>query len=180
MNRKLMVGCFTGFVLFSLVVAACGGGSSGGGGGGSGSSNVWVGKLAESDAYIAIMKTELEHLIFVTDGKELALWFKGTVGVAGAGVFYLQDADLRAINARPQGNNYTGLITVAPGKHLQFNAVPAKGEAGLYRAKEGTAQSGWIVLEDGTLRGAKVSDDGKIEGLTARGGVKWTNAGAEP
>jgi streptogramin lyase len=126
------------------------------------------------------MKTELEHLVFVTNGKDVALWFKGTIGVAGAGVFYLQDQDLHAINAKPQGNNYTGLITVAQGQHVAFTAVPAKGDAGLYRAKEGDAQSGWIVLEDGSVRGAKVAADGKIEGLTARGGVKWTDAKAEP
>lgn len=185
MNRRRLLACFTGFVVFSLVVAACGGGgggggSSGGGGGGSTSSNTWVGKLAESDAYIAIMKSGLEHLIYVTDGKEIVLLFKGTVGIAGGGVFYLQDQELHAINAKPAGNAFTGLITVGVGRHLQFNAVPAKGEAGLYRAKDATGQSGWIVLEDGSVRGAKISDDGKIEGLTTRGGVKWTDAAAEP
>jgi hypothetical protein len=184
MNRKRVLALLCGIAVFSLVTAACGGGgggSGGGGGGGSGSSNTWVGKLAESDGYIAIMKSGLEHLIFVTNGKDLALWFRGTIGVAGAGVFYLQDQDLRAINARPQGSNYTGLVTVAPGKHIQFTATPAKGEAGLYRAKEGTSQSGWIVLEDGSFRGAKISEDGKtVEGLAARGGTKWTDAAAVP
>jgi hypothetical protein len=178
MNRKRLLAGLVGLLLFSLV-AACGGGGSGGGGGGSGSSNVWVGKLAESDSYIAIMKSGLEHLIFVTNGKDIALWFKGTIGVAGAGVFYLQDQELRAINARPQGSNYTGLITVAPGRHIQFNATAAKGEAGLYRAKEGGVESAWIVLEDGTFRGAKVNGS-NIEALTARGGTKWTDAAAEP
>jgi hypothetical protein len=185
MNRKRLLTCFTGLLVFSLVAAACGGGGGsgggGGGGGGSGSTTTWVGKLAETDSYIAIMKTGLEHLVFITNGKDLGLWFKGTIGVAGAGVFYLQDSELHAINARPQGSNYTGLITVAPGRHVQFNATQAKGEAGLYRAKDGANQSGWIVLEDGSLRGAKVGDDGKfIEGLATRGGVKWTDAAAVP
>jgi hypothetical protein len=191
MNRKRFLAYFTAFALFSLVVAACGGGGGGSGGGGGGgnvqgagvgkiSDNTWVGKVAESDAYIVIMKTELNHLVFVTDGKEIALWFKGVVGVAGAGTFYLQDQDLHAINARVDGKNYTGLVTVAAGRHLAFTAVPAKGDAGLYRAKDGTGQSGWIVLEDGSFRGAKVSADGKAEGLATRAGVKWTDASAEP
>jgi hypothetical protein len=184
MNRKRLLLGVAGLLVFSLVVAACGGGGSGGsggGGGGNASSDTWVGKLAETDSYIAIMKTGLEHLIFVTNGKDLALWFRGTVGVAGAGVFYLQDAELHAINARPQGNGYTGLITVAQGQHVQFNAAPAKGDAGLYRAKEGTGQSGWIVLEDGSFRAAKVDENGKfLEGITALGGTKWTDAAAVP
>jgi hypothetical protein len=192
MNRRRFLAYFTAFALFSLVVAACGGGGGGSGGGGGGGGNVqgagvgkisdntWVGKVAESDAYIVIMKTELNHLVFVTDGKEIALWFKGVVGVAGAGTFYLQDQDLHAINARVDGKNYTGLVTVAAGRHLAFTAVPAKGDAGLYRAKDGTGQSGWIVLEDGSFRGAKVSADGKAEGLATRAGVKWTDASAEP
>ena len=193
MNSKRLLAYFVGFVVFSLVVAACGGGSSGGGGGSTGagsgldggvgkvSDNTWVGKLAESDAYIVIMKSGLEHLVYVTDGKEIGLWFKGTVGVAGAGVFYLQDQELHAINAKLAGKNYTGLVTVATGRHLAFDAAPAKGDAGLYRAKDATGQSGWIVLEDGSLRGAKVDDNGKvIQGLTTRGGVKWTDAAAVP
>ena len=181
MNRKPLLALFAGLLTFSLVAAACGGGSGGGGGGGSGTSNTWVGKLAETDSYIAILKSGLEHLIFITNGKDIAYWFKGTIGVAGAGVFVLQDQDLHAINARPQGSNYTGLVTVAPGQHVQFNATPAKGEAGLYRAKDASGQSAWIVLEDGSLRGAKVADDGKlVEGLATRGGEKWTDAAAEP
>jgi len=187
MNRKRLLASFTGFVIFSLVVAACGGGGGGGGGNvdtagvGKVSDNTWVGKLAESDAYIVIMKSGLEHLVYVTDGKGIALWFKGTIGVAGAGVFYLQDQELHAINAKVAGKNYTGLVTVAEGRHLAFEALPAKGDAGLYRAKDATGESGWIVLEDGSLRGAKVDGDGKfVQGLTTRGGVKWTDAAAVP
>jgi hypothetical protein len=193
MNAKRLLAYFIVFVVFSLVVAACGGGSSDGGGGGdkgvgaSGgvgkiSDNTWVGKLAESDAYIVIMKSGLEHLVFVTDGKDdITLWFGGTVGVAGAGVFYFQDQDLHAINAKIDGKNYTGLVTVATGRHLGFTATPAKDDAGLYRAKDATGESGWIVLDDGSVRGAKVDADGKfLQGLTTRGGTRWTDAATKP
>ena len=188
MNRRRVLACFTGFVLFSLVVSACGGGGGGSGSGGSGgnvdtaggvgklSDNTWVGKLEGSEAYIAIMKTELRHLVFVTDGKAIGLWFSGDVGVAGAGYFQFQDELLRAIAGPPSGKNFVGTVTVATGQHLAFTAVPAKDDAGLYRSKDGA----WIVLEDGSVRGAKVSADGKVEGLATRGGVKWTDAKAEP
>jgi hypothetical protein len=165
--------------LMALVVA-CGGGSSGGGGGGGGDSNTWVGKLEEGDAYIAIMKKELAHLVYVTDGKALALWFKGNVGLAGGGYFQFQDQDLHAVNARPQGSNYVGTVTVSAGKHVPFTAIPAKGEAGLYRAKDADGMSGWIVLEDGSVRGAKVSESGEVEGQATLGGVRWTDPAAEP
>ena len=186
MNRKRLLACFTAFVVFSLAVAACGGGgggSSGGGGnvetaGGVGkiSDNTWVGKVEGSDAYAVIMITELRHLVFITDGKTIGLWFSGDVGVAGAGYFQFQDEQLRAINGHPSGKNFVGTVTVAAGQHLAFTLTPAKGDAGLYWSKDGA----WIVLEDGSFRGAKVSDDGKVEGLATRGGVKWTDAKAAP
>jgi hypothetical protein len=187
MNRKRLLACFAGFLVFSLVVAACGGGGGSGGGGGNVdtaggvgkiSDNTWVGKVEGSDAYAVIMITGLRHLVFVTDGKQIGLWFSGDVGVAGAGYFQFQDEELRAIAGHPSGKNFVGTVTVATGQHLAFTLVPAKGDAGLYRAKDGSA---WIVLEDGSFRGAKVSDDNKkVEGLAARGGTRWTDAGAEP
>lgn len=165
---------------------ACGGGGGGGNGGGDGSSggavseNTWVGQLTDSDAYIAIMKEGQAHLVYITDGKEIALWFKGNVGVAGAGYFQFQDAELRAVNAQPQGRNYRGTVTVAPGQHVTFVAVPAKEPAGLYRAKDGDEMSGWIQLEDGSFRGAKLSSSGGVEGLSSLGGTKWTDPAREP
>jgi hypothetical protein len=71
-------------------------------------------------------------------------------------------------------------VTVAQGQHVEFVAIPAKDPAGLYRAKDGDAMSGWIQLEDGSFRGAKLSATGTVEGLTALGGTKWTDPATDP
>jgi hypothetical protein len=165
--------------LLSLVLA-CGGG--GGADGGGGSANTWVGKVDGTDAYIALMSKEATRLVFVTDGKDLTLFFRGDTGLTDPNAFYtLRDNDNHIINVRaPQGSTYTGIITLEPGKNLTFTATPAKGEAGLYRAKEGNDQSNWVVLEDATFRGAKTTPDGKVEALTVRGGTKWTDAQTDP
>jgi hypothetical protein len=174
-------------LLLSLPVAwACSGGGSptsggsGSSGGGSGSTNTWVGKLADSDAFIAIMKVGTEHLIHVTDGSRLSVWFKGNASGAVVGYFTFYNDDGGSIINNPQGDGFAGTVTVGPGQHFKYTALPASGEAGLYRAKDGTGESAWIVLGDGSFRGAKRGPDGAVAGLTARGGTKWTDPTQEP
>ena len=123
------------------------------------------------------MKTDLEHLVFVTNGKGHRALVRGhhwrrrrrRVPAPGPGAA----RDQRQASVRTT----LGSSRLHPASSIAFSAVPAKGDAGLYRAKEGDGKSGWIVLEDGSVRGAKVDADGKfIEGLTAQGGTKWTDA----
>ena len=181
MHRKPLVG----LALALTLAVACGGGggssaSGSSGGGGSASTNTWVGKLADSSALIAIMKEGTVHLIYLTDGEKLNVWFKGNASGAVVGYFTFYNDEGGSITNNPQGDGFSGTVTVGPGQHYRYTVVPAKGEAGLYRAKDGTGESAWIVLGDGSFRGAKVSADGKIEGLPARGGVKWTAPAADP
>ena len=163
-----------------LLTMACGGG--GGGSSGGGSSNTWVGKVEGTDAYAAMLIKDTTRFVYITDGKDVNYLFKGQIGETDvSNYFTLRDDQSHVLNVQaPQGNTFRGLITVSAGQHLSFSVSPAKGEGGLYRAKEGAAESYWIVLEDATFRGAKVATDGKVETLTVRGGVKWTDPTAEP
>lgn len=176
--RRLLLPVFAGML---LVISACGGGGGGGGAGGS-STNTWVGKVEETDAYAAMLIKGTTRFVYVTDGKGVNYLFKGQIGETDVNNYFtLRDDQNHVLNVQvPQGNTFRGLITVSAGQHLSFAVSPAKGEAGLYRAKEGGADSYWIVLEDATFRGAKVASDGKVETLSARGGVKWTDPTAEP
>jgi hypothetical protein len=165
-------------------VAACGGGggssTAAGGSSGGASGNTWVGKLADSNGYIAIMKVGTNHLIYVTDGREFSVWFEGNATGAVAGYFTFYNDEGGSIINNPAGDGFGGTVTVAPSKHFKYTTLPAKGDAGLYRAKDASGESAWIVLEDGSFRGARVSGDGKIEALAARGGVRWTDPTADP
>jgi hypothetical protein len=164
--------------LFGLAMA-CGGGAGGGSGSGT---NTWVGKVESTDAYAAILIKGTTRYVYVTDGKAVNFLFRGEIGETDvANYFTLRDSENHVVNVQaPQGNVFRGLITVGQGQHLSFSVAPARGEAGLYRAKEGSAESAWIVLEDGTFRGAKMGTDGKIEALAARGGEKWTDPTTDP
>jgi hypothetical protein len=165
------------------LLAACGGSSGSSGGsssGGAAAGHTWVGKLQESDAYIAIMKVGLDHLIHITDGKQLSVWFEGNASGAVAGYFTFYNDSGGSIINNPADNGFGGTVTVAQGQHFKYSVVPAKGEAGLYRARDGSGESAWIVLEDGSFRGAKRTTDGKVEALTARGGTKWTDPTQKP
>jgi hypothetical protein len=169
-----------------LASIACGGGGSSAGtgagssGSSSGSTNTWVGQLAESDAFIAIMKEGTQHLIYITNGKDVSVWFEGNASGAVVGYFTFYNDEGGSIINNPQGDGFGGTVTIAAGRHFKYSTLPAKGDAGLYRAKDATGESAWIVLPDGSFRGAKFTTEGKIEPLTVRGGTRWTNPAADP
>lgn len=171
-------------LVLSLAVACGGGGGSSTSGtsadGDDASPTTWVGKLADSDAFIAIMKVGTNHLIHVTDGKNINVWFEGDASGAVVGYFTFNNDEGGSIINNPLGDGFGGTVTVRPGEHYRYTTVPAKGEAGLYRAKDATGESAWIVLADGSLRGSKVTADGKIEALTTRGGTRWTDPTTDP
>jgi hypothetical protein len=175
------------FALSLAAAVACGGGGAssagntgGSSGGGTASTNTWVGKLVDSDAYIAIMKEGTQHLIYVTDGKTVNVWFEGNASGAVAGYFTFNNDEGGTIINNPAGDGFGGTVTIKAGDHHKYTTVPAKGEAGLYRAKDASGESAWIVLDDGSFRAAKVTAEGKIEPLTVRGGTRWTDPTAKP
>jgi hypothetical protein len=192
-RTPLLTIAIVGSFALSLGAIACGGGGGGGGGsstsessGGSGevSENTFVGRVAETEAFIAIMKEGTAHLIYVTDGKDLNLWFKGNASGAVAGYFTFYNDEGGSIVNSPDGDGHRGNVSDGKGLHLRYTAAAARGDAGLYRAAEAAGgeawQIGWIVLNDGQVRGARQNAAGVIRGETVRGGVKWTDPAKDP
>lgn len=147
-------------VLVGLMLGACGGASQPAT---AALSGAWVGKVDGTDAFIGIASNGEEAMVYVCDGKTITQWFNGPVGADGV--------DLSAGSARLQAqladDSATGSITLADGRAVEFMAARAAGDAGLYRsvetvdAEEWTA--GWVVLNDGQLRGLRRSSTGALE-----------------
>lgn len=121
--------------------------------------NTFVADVDE-DLYIGISLEEDDVTVYLCDGERVGVWLTGEVddeGLAELGSFeegaYVQlgvDDDL-----------VSGSVTVAGalGAH-RFEATPANGDAGLYRAEETFEGEdyvgGWVVLEDGRQKGTCV------------------------
>jgi hypothetical protein len=121
----------------------------------SGIAGSFVGSVEGSDAFIGIVVLQTrEALAYVCDGKGLSQWFRGT---AGANDFNV-DTDGAELRARMSLDGASGTVRLAGGVAMAFEADPARGKAGLYRATgEGPAEAlagGWIVREDGQQRGS--------------------------
>ncbi|MCI0397949.1 MAG: hypothetical protein L0332_16670 [Chloroflexi bacterium] len=116
----------------------------------------FVGTVADTDAYIAIVPQENNNIIaYVCDGQTISVWFRGERNE--------NSLDLTATNgARLQASleteTATGNVTLVDGQVHSFTATLASGEAGLYRAEEAIDGNnfvgGWILLNDGSQRGA--------------------------
>src|SRR5579883_1920103 len=118
----------------------------------------YVGHAASENAWIGLSTTGKRAVAFVTDGSEghaptFAQWFRGSVN---NGVF---DANANAQNgtdrlqARVNGSDATGTVTLANGKSINFTAnpvVPMNQTAGLYRSEHTFNNqryvAGWIVM----------------------------------
>jgi hypothetical protein len=174
---------------FALVLAGCGGGgksdSGGASSGGNSSVKTYVGQLSSSDAYVALVFNGKTMLAYLCDGNQTAEWLRGPVGAAGGGYFQLQSADGAEIEGRPNGDTYVGLATPISGEHFQYTATLVKGDkAGLFRAKEtidgADWSEGWVVLADGSFKGARRSSTGSVVGMTSLGGTHWIDPDTDP
>lgn len=124
----------------------------------------FVGRLDQSETFVAIVVTGTDVMAYVCDGNNLARWFKGTR--QGSTI------DLRAeggerltANLGPAPSNGSlrqsaGTFTAANGQALRFNSMATTGldKAGLYRGTSqvdgGDVVLGVIVLPNGEFRGA--------------------------
>ena len=146
--------------LVSLVLGACGGASQPST---AAMSGAWVGKVEGTDAFIGIASNGEEAMVYVCDGKTITQWFHGPAGSNGL--------DLSAGSARLETqlatDSATGSITLADGRAVEFQAARAAGDAGLYRSEETVDAekwtAGWVVLNDGQLRGLRASSTGTLE-----------------
>ncbi len=117
----------------------------------------------DADLYIAIIPREAddgdgvqEVAAYLCDGLEVVAWLTGQVS-DGQGTLTAGDIQ---VEIESLADEVRGTVTVAGGAPEAFTAVEVEGDAGFYQADaevDGTRHLGrWIVLEDGSQRGAIV------------------------
>lgn len=162
-------------VLAMAALAACGGGAAP-------KSTHYVGKVEGTDAYIGIARNGAGVTAYVCDGQSVATWFKGKAN--GDGSIDLTSADGSKLQGTLSGDTFSGSFTPAGGAAQAYTASKASGDAGLYRLEEtadgGTVVGGWVVLADGSLRGAKVGPAGFASQRTRDPKASWTDPDPAP
>ena len=140
-------------------------------------SDTFVGQLSGLDAFIGIGSDGYSVTAYICDGANNAVGdnFQGTVDQASGGVLTLQAAnsDTLSLNVDsstlpgllvPDGN-ITGALTTADGNSYPFSTEAAVSPAGLFLADSQTmpdgsvADGGWVVLNDGEVRGSFSAQD---------------------
>jgi hypothetical protein len=122
----------------------------------------FAGAAQGSPAYVAVYvdkadkKGRRKVIAYVCDSQQVAEWFdkKNVKGNR----FSLTSDDSARLKATLTKTTARGTITLADGTKLAFAAPLANEPAGLYRAEQTIASQdylgGWILLPDGTQRGA--------------------------
>jgi hypothetical protein len=125
----------------------------------------FVGRVPRTNAYIAIVVTRRAIRAYVCDGeaktskKTLARWLR----VKRTGnAFHLENRGV-VIDATVTGTAVRGTVKLPGRRARSFTARRARGKAGLYRARGrsggGRYLGGWIILRNGTGRGAVIPPD---------------------
>jgi hypothetical protein len=152
-----------------LMFASCGGdddsASTGSTSAGPAAKGVFVGKAGDSGAYVALVSDGKEVTGYVCNGTpdtkaaDIAwLWLKPTSVAAGKATLENRKGETVGTVSFSDGAA-SGKVTIG-GQEQSYSAKLAKGDAGLYRATKGewdtpgSIEAGWIVLADGTQRGA--------------------------
>ena len=122
----------------------------------------FVGKVDGTEAYVALVTDGNRVLGYVCDSKKLSRWIAVATIRDGTAVLNSRTGDELG-EAMISAGRVSGTVTIDGEPHA-FRAQQAAGEAGLYRAarvdredgklREGEIEAGWIVLPDGTQRGA--------------------------
>lgn len=141
-------------VLLALLVAGCGGGDKGGAAPRP-TTGSFVGTVAGSDAYVAIVAGGEGHVLaYVTDGAWSVDWVDG---VSTGRTASLSNEGGATLDAKFGRGTVTGSFKRPQSAALRFTARRGKTPAGLYRATQDFADGryvgGWIVLPDGSTRG---------------------------
>jgi hypothetical protein len=144
-------------MLPALLVAACAGnGDTGAAAERQAITGSFVGTVAGSDAYVAIVVgADGDALAYVTDGAGSVDWVNGRLTHRTA---KLSNEGGATLDAKFRRDTVTGSFTRPRSPALQFTARRDDVPSGLYRATQDLADGryvgGWIVLPDGTERGA--------------------------
>jgi len=131
-----------------------------------------VGRVEGTDAYIAVVDGGEELTVYICDSALIALWFTASrVGTDFAG----EHPSGATLTVRATATGFDGSVVIDGTTHT-FAAATAVFPAGLWEGFDGISAGealnvdkvgrfGWVVLADGTQRGAKVT----LETTTAVG-----------
>jgi hypothetical protein len=114
----------------------------------------FVGSVDDTETYVGVATSGDSAQVYVCDGQDVAIWLLGTAD--GSGVSASDDA--ASVTASVSGASLTGTVTIGGVSHSFFAAraeYPADLWESLSRDADGQlVRGGWIVLADGTQRGA--------------------------
>jgi hypothetical protein len=129
----------------------------------------FVGTLAGDDAYVAVVAGKENVVAYVCHGER------------GIGRLFVGRRSGAAFESRSGGDRITvkladdgarGRVTLRGAAPAQFAAQPARGDAGFYRTvarRDGREiRVGWVVVGDGSQRGALVQDATATEAPSLR------------
>ena len=118
----------------------------------------YVGKVAGTRAYVAVVFGHGEAAAYVCDGKRLSKWFPDRRLRRGRATLVARDRQAKLRVTFREGRLVSGRL-VRGQRRDRFRARFAKGQAGLYQGEEGERgdagflEGGWILLADGSQRG---------------------------
>jgi hypothetical protein len=100
---------------------------------------------------VAVAVKDGKASAYLCDGKKLESWLSGRVQGSSVDLTGKNGARLTGTY---QDDRLTGNVTV-DGQSWSFSAIPSRSPAGVYRARKGTADAGWIVYPDGSQTGVQ-------------------------
>ncbi len=170
--------CLRAAVLFTLVTSACSSTSPSQ----TAEAQQLVAAIEGTDALIGMVLGPDQAVVYVCDGTEtgatVAEWMHGPASSDG---FDLSAPGVR-VRATKAGAGVSGTVTFADGSEHAFPAARAIASGGVYRDSSSYQDilGGWIVLDDGSMRGAVKIAGGTFasSGKTTSGGTLSATSGA--
>jgi len=142
----------------------------------------FAGTVDGTDAYVGVIAYGAELTAYVCDGVEIAKWFDGELDGVNLS---LTAKDGSTLDGTILDGTLEGIVTLADGTTGQFSAPAAHFPAGLWQLATETLRVGWVVLADGSQRGAGTGEGGIKKTLpvntgTGTAGSDLNNAPAAP
>jgi hypothetical protein len=114
---------------------------------------VYAGRAEDSQGALAVAVLGSQAAAYFCDGRNVEVWFRGTVE---GGNISLKSKSGATLNAELDGNEIKGTAQVE-NDIAEFEIDEAKRPAGLYRARGSKTTIGWIVLPDGSQVGVQTT-----------------------
>ena len=159
-------------------------------------SGTYAGAVTGTDAYVAVLVDAGRAAGYLCDRGAVSAWFAARPHRGGSARLSSRTGAAR-LAVRPAHDGTVAVrVTLPDGRRRAVTLDRVRGEAGLYHASartdRGGVEAGWIVLPDGTRRGAANQFSGQDIELgrpeqttaarplnTGTGTVKWAVPGAE-